>query len=269
MSLLCRAIALAVVVVVGVTPLPALAQPSASDLKLAEGKALEAKAYFKQGLYREAAETFMEAFAISKRPDMVFNAARAYEEAKQYARAVALFEQYVALPDAPADGKADARERVARLRPLLEAQRPEPAEPAPSPTPSPSPVGPSGPVGTRQTAPPPSRADVVGWTAFGVGAAGVATGAAFWAIGYTKAKSANDMAIANQDDVDAYNRQFDKAESWRTGAWVSAGAGAVLAGWGAYRLWISPRRASTATTWLVPAIDLASGTGGLAWGGRF
>lgn len=61
----------------------------------------------------------MEAYSLVKRPALLFNAARAYEEAGLYAKAVALFKAYQGLADAPADGKADAAARIQRLEAVI------------------------------------------------------------------------------------------------------------------------------------------------------
>jgi outer membrane lipoprotein-sorting protein len=87
-----RTVAAIAIAAVVLQPSLAVAQAvTAADLKKAEAKAEEAKAYFKSQLFAEAADAFMEAFAISKRPDMMYNAARAQEEGKLYAKALALF----------------------------------------------------------------------------------------------------------------------------------------------------------------------------------
>ena len=92
-----------------------------SDTERAEAKVIEAKAFFKSALYPQAATSYLQAFAISRKPATLFNAARANEEAKLYAEAVALFEQYQQLADAPADGRQDAGERIAHDRAQLAA----------------------------------------------------------------------------------------------------------------------------------------------------
>ncbi len=103
---------------------PALAQaaPSPEDLERAEAKATEAKVFFQSGLHAQAASRFMEAFAISKRPALMYNAARAYEEGRLRAEAIALFQQYMGLPDATAEGRKEALERIGKQRALINAE---------------------------------------------------------------------------------------------------------------------------------------------------
>ena len=93
----------------------AVAAPSARELERAEALATEAKAYFKGKLFEQAAAKFLEAFAVARRPALVFNAARAYEEAQKPKRAVAIFQMYADLPESSPQGRADAKVRIATL----------------------------------------------------------------------------------------------------------------------------------------------------------
>lgn len=109
---------------VALAPRPAMAD-AAEDAAVRRAGALatEAKLLFQQKVYDQAAERFMEAYTLVKRPALLFNAARAYEEGGLLAKAVALFKAYVALGDAPADGKTDAAARIQRMQAVLDAQR--------------------------------------------------------------------------------------------------------------------------------------------------
>ncbi len=100
------------------------AEPRGDDTERAEAKAIEAKAFFKGGLYPQAANSYLQGFAISHNSATLYNAARAYEQGKLYAEAIALFEQYLQLPDVPPDGQRDARERIAAARAQLRSAPP-------------------------------------------------------------------------------------------------------------------------------------------------
>ncbi len=127
-------------------PRVAVAAPDAAAIAAAEAKATEAKAFFKAGLFPRAAERFMEAYALSKRPALVYNAARAYEEGQLRAEAIALFKLYEGLQDASAEGRKEARERRERLESELAKiagkDKPvgDPDKPAPAPTPGSAPA---------------------------------------------------------------------------------------------------------------------------------
>lgn len=93
------------------------------NLRKAEALATEAKLLFQQKLYQEAAEKFFEAYTLAKRGTLIFNAARAHEEAKNYAKSIAYFRAYLGQPDVTPDGKKDAEARIARMEAELKVQR--------------------------------------------------------------------------------------------------------------------------------------------------
>lgn len=119
----------------------------------ATAKAIKAQALFKSGLFIKAAEAFLEAYAIAPKATMLFNAARAYEEAAALDEAIALYQRYLTLKDADADGRADATKRLAELthrRRAADDPPPAATEPVvqaghviPAPLPAPSAKGPS------------------------------------------------------------------------------------------------------------------------------
>ncbi len=111
----------AAIFVASAVPVGAHAQPTPRDLERAEALATEAKAYFKGKLYKQAATGFMEAYAIARKPPMVFNAARAYEEAREPRRALALFQMYLTLADVSDEGRADAGTRITDLEAVVAA----------------------------------------------------------------------------------------------------------------------------------------------------
>ena len=81
----------------------------------ATAKAIKAQALFKSGQFIKAAEAFLEAYAVSPKATMLFNAARAYEEAAALDEAIALYQRYLTLKDSDAAGRADATKRLADL----------------------------------------------------------------------------------------------------------------------------------------------------------
>ncbi len=263
-----------------------------SDTERAEAKVIEAKAFFKSALYPQAATSYLQAFAISRKPATLFNAARAYEEAKLYAEAVALFEQYQQLADAPADGRQDAGERIAHDRaqlaaPALVAKPAEAAQMPEAKTVEAKPAGrqavdvkPSEAVsptdqpaeGVDRALPPSKPSNWVSWALF----AGGDTLAVVGLLGYLGA--INTVNQANAMDFSAlgaeadYKSRVSQAHTARGGAIVAAAVGAGLAGWGAWRLWgpgsNKPAEAEAkSTSWLAPS--LAPNTATITWGGRF
>ena len=110
-----RRIAAALTVVITASAAIANAQGSPADMRNAEALATEGKVYFRTKLYDKAADKFMQAFGISKRPALLYNAARAYEEAKKLPEAIAMFEHYktVAADDR---GKLEAQKKIDALK---------------------------------------------------------------------------------------------------------------------------------------------------------
>jgi tetratricopeptide (TPR) repeat protein len=274
-------------------PRLALAAPNKEDVTRAEAKAMEAKFAFKAEKYADAARLFLEAYAIVRRPALLFNAARAWEEAKRYREAKVAFEQYLELPDVSADGKADARRRVAALEGLIAAEAraqtpsPPPPTPTPPPTPRPSPSpsptppppspAPAATTASAQIATPPAPAGParwLSWTLLGGGGLLALLGAASLGNAKQMAEDANAMDFGADDAKSDYNARFDQAESVQTGGIVLLAVGAGLAGWGAWRLWGPSGRpapqAAALDVWAAPAPWLAGQpASGLALGGRF
>lgn len=273
----------------------ALAQASKDELAKAEAKALQAKFKFKAEAYAEAAELFLEAFSISKSPALLFNAARAFEEAKRYKEARAAFEQYLGLPGLSDAGRADARAHLAACEAKIAeaAQSAPPAAATPSPTPpatapnatgrepvpaaastEPAATAPAASAGGVQSAPGPEQpSKLLTWSLVGGGGLLVLMAAAGFAGSVTRAEAANAMDFSVADAKTRYNTEFDAAESSMAGSTLLLAAGVALAGWGTWRLLRTP--ASTAAVrpkvWGAPtAFATERGlSGGLALGGSF
>ncbi len=107
--------ACALTVQVAVAAAPAAPAWADDATERATGKAIKAQALFKSGQFIKAAEAFLEAYAVAAKATLLFNAARAYEEASALDEAIALYQRYLTLKDANAAGKADARRRLALL----------------------------------------------------------------------------------------------------------------------------------------------------------
>ena len=103
---------------------------TADEAAKAEAKALGAKFKFKAGKHEEAAELFLEAYALSRKPALLYNAARAFEEAGKLSEAKAAFEQYLGIPNLPAAGRKDARGHIDKLNKRLAARKAQDAKQA-------------------------------------------------------------------------------------------------------------------------------------------
>lgn len=100
-----------------------------AEVRQAEVVAAQAKQAFRDGQFEYAARLFMKAYAISKQPALLYNAARAYEEAGKPGDATSLFRLYATVSDDP-DGIADAWARIRRLEGKGEPAGPDRGKPS-------------------------------------------------------------------------------------------------------------------------------------------
>ena len=265
--------------------LHASAWAASPETERAEAKVIEAKAFFKSALYQEAATSYLQAYAISKKPATLFNAARAYEEAKLYAKAIALFEQYVQLADTPADGRREANERIAHnhaeLVGHLETTTTVPTRPVEVTPPHPTEHAVTKATEaeeaekapeTKVTAQPEGRkSNWLDWALFAGGDTLVIVGLLGYSGAVNSVNQANAMDFSALDAESTYKKQVAAARSTRTGSAILAVVGAGVAGWGAWRLWgpkaAAPDAPAKSSSWLLPTV--APDAAGLAWGGRF
>ncbi len=236
----------------------ASAEPVTREMERAEALATEAKAYFKGKLYEQAAAKFLEAFAVARRPALVFNAARAYEEGKKPRRAVAIFEMYAGLTESSTAGKADAKRRIAALKKSIaaaEGAQTRKQKLASKPPPSPIKVAP-----TTVKAPAPPEPDFPLWrTAAGGVLTAFALGA--WLNANSLSTEMASQDVRNQTDMARYLSLADDARLWQGIAIGSAIAGVSLLAWGQADYWWLQRRDKTSALRVLPTIR----RDGIAW----
>lgn len=116
----------------------------------------EGVALFREGRYAEAAERFQLAYNVDPAPNLLYNLARAHEEAGDRETAALFFQSYLdRYPEA--DDRAEVEQRIASLR----AATPPAAEAKPAPEPPPAEAPPPSeppPSEARPTAEPPPEA---------------------------------------------------------------------------------------------------------------
>lgn len=246
-----RPIAAAIIVafLIGVAgPSPALGQASADDLKKAEALATEGKVYFRTKLFDKAADKFMQAFGISKAPALVYNAARAYEEAGKLAESIAMFQHYSTLSNATAKGRSAAQKKIVELQARKAAEdearrrdqaakaQKKPAKPAPNPAKSASkPVAqprktvPKHPVGSRE---------MPLWRAIGSGTALLFAGAAY-ANAYRVATDVLPVDVIDETTAAEYRANQSSARVWQAVSISSAAIGIGVGLWAGWDWWKS------------------------------
>lgn len=255
----CSALALLVVLGLLGTTLPAtvaVAAPSRQDLTAAEAMATKGAAYFKSGVYGQAVDAFMQAFTLSGRPLMMYNAARAHEEAGQLAEARALFLRYVGLEGVPADARAEAQQRIANLEARMRA---------------------NGTTTTGAAAPASVAAEAGGgwplWRVVGAGALG-AGAVATYLIARGATEDANAIDVRSEADKKAYLEHADTARTWRGVSIGLAVGGVAMATWAVVDALATAKAAAQGPTdaedrhWTVGPL-LTSDRTGLLVAGRF
>jgi hypothetical protein len=122
-------LAITALVVLPLAPREARAEEDAALAKAKESFTLGQQLYL-QGKYAEAAKAFVAAYGHKPIPAFLFNAAVAFEKAKEYAPAIEHFKKYLAAAPTAADA-AQIKERIAALEKALAAAQPEPVRPPP------------------------------------------------------------------------------------------------------------------------------------------
>jgi len=239
----------------------AAAAPRADAAVDAEVLARTATELFRLKQFERAAQLFMQAYAKSHKPALVFNAARAYQEDGKFGDAAGLFRLYLTI-STDAEGIADAKARLQECESKAAAPvaAPAPAVPVPAPAtpvqapaaPAPDPpvaVAPPTPAPVAVTKGPATSRDpsrTWAWVATGAAAVVAVGGASMMGIGASDAKAANADRYPGLDGPAQYEERFEAAQGkWNIGAGLTAVAvvGAGVATW----LWLRP-----------PAVDLAA-----------
>ncbi len=231
-------------------------------VRKAEAVATEAKLLFQQKAYEAAAERFMEAYTMVHRASLIFNAARAYQEAGAVRKATALFKAYTALPDATPDGKIDAAQRIEKIDADLRSQEAKPADAVGSAAePVHHPTDPA--TKAHATLPGPATATVGGghetqsletagqvtqsapamrrfpWSASAAVGALAASSGLLYGLALSDAVAAHDMEATLHTTAEGqrYQQHVAKAEVFRNAAVVTGTLAVVAAAWLGWELW--------------------------------
>lgn len=277
------AIVVSITLVGNVIPAQVFAQvgPTKVQLGKAERLAKEARAQYTAGRYDDAASNFLEAYTLSKKSALLFNAARAKQMAGKYADARELFRVYKTLPQVQADGIKDADEKIAECD--REIAKAESARVPPPPIvkgddPSIPPIVAPTAEATKTTADPghtPTIAvptagftfepkKLVSWQS-GAAVLFVGTGIGLMLHAAARTSDANAMHVASVADKAVYNDTFSSARiEWGVGiASCIVGAGATY--------WAVTRAVTFGESNPKPAasVQIVPNIGGLTLVGRF
>ncbi|MCO4760664.1 MAG: hypothetical protein KC502_04125 [Myxococcales bacterium] len=224
----------------------AQAKPTKTQLSRAEARATEARAYFQSSLYKEAAAAFMDAYAIIKRPQLLYAAATAREKAGQHRRAYALYSMYLELPDIPGENRTYAEKKVLKLDKHMKS------EPKTSGAKKGAVTGSSFPI----------------WQA-ATGGGLVLGGAVSWLVARSIASdlSADQLnkTVQNQAQADSHKESAASARAWQK---VAIGSTAIGVGFLAWTGWLWLKDKPKKTAWQLQP-TLSPHTMGWTLTGRF
>jgi tetratricopeptide (TPR) repeat protein len=208
----------------------------------------EGSKHFDLGEYDQAIEAFEAAYRLSHEPALLFNIAQAYrlKGPPSCGDALGYYERYLEqLPTTP--HRAEIQERIDQMRQCVEERRATQTAPPPR-TPSQAFVTPPPPP----TPPQGSLARTFGWTAIGVGAAGVALATVTAVMLASKHDDLERQCHGGvcppslQGDVDDYKLLRNVSTTASIVGAVGLGAGLILL----WRAPSAPRTRATAEPWL-------------------
>ncbi len=151
---------------------PALAQsPSPADRMRAGELFQQAEGAIQQQRFLDAAGLYEQAYRLDPRPELVWNAAQAYEAAGHLPGAKVRYEEFLSLPGVAPQHRQIAQGRLDGVDVKLRLEKPKPGQvappplvtagaPLPTPTPGPATPGgmPTGPAVPTPTPTPPATA---------------------------------------------------------------------------------------------------------------
>lgn len=193
---------------------------------------LRSREHYNAGRFVTAADILDEAYSLYPEPTLLFNAARAYENAGRSAQALDRYERYLVEvgEDAHIEDRQAIERRVAVLRRQAAAQGDrEPGELESTISSESRVAGITAFASDEET--PGRSLDLAPWLVAGIGAAGLATGAIFGAIADNSYESARE-SVSHGDAARLQQEAFDLATAANV-AFIVGGA-MVLTGviWG-------------------------------------
>jgi hypothetical protein len=218
------------------------------------------------GDYRRAVELFIQAYAVDRDPNLLFNIASCYEGLGDIEAALEKYHAFLDAPNADAEGRPRAESAIERLR--SEAAATAAVEP---PAPTPPPVAAIGAPVDRG----PGGARWVPWVGLGGGAALGVLGTSLYLMGaadHAKVTDADgygdDTSVIAMTRAEAHDLVSSGNMKKRMGVVTASAGGALITG---YVVWWLLHRPDAAGASEASSIDLGvtpSGTR-LTWSGSF
>ena len=191
-------VAALVAVTVVAAPLHATAAPAegAEAAAPAGADALSdaAVAAFKAREYDKAVDLFQQAYSLDPQPNYLFNIGRVYEEKGDLEKAVANYQEFVKQPGVDLEARENATARLKVLRQTLDQLR-EDAEPEAKPDTTPVAEGPT--PAEQAAAAKKRKMRIAGYSLLGVGGGALVIGAVFGGLAVGKSNDAKDAAFVD------------------------------------------------------------------------
>lgn len=153
-----------------------------------------AVAAFKAREYDKAVDLFQQAYALDPQPNYLFNIGRVYEEKGDLEKAVANYQEFVKQPGVDLEARENATARLKVLRQTLAELR-EDAEPEAKPDATPIDPGPS--PAEEAAAAKKRKMRIAGYSLLGVGGGALVIGAVFGGLALGKSNDAKDAAFVD------------------------------------------------------------------------
>lgn len=205
---------------------------------------------YEEGDYAAAVASFQQAHLLSERPELLFNAANAFERWGCYADAAALLERYAA--GATPERKVVLDRRIGRLRQRSSQNDPE-VPPCPTPTVATGPVPASSEPATSAALPEASTTNtprrtpdasdgvletnsILGYSLLGVSAVSLGAGLFFGLSSMSDTRSVENRCLSSGVCPETASDALDGSQSGALAADVGVGVGLVALGAGLYFL---------------------------------
>jgi hypothetical protein len=211
---------------------------------------------------------FEQAYAQSKRSDILFSMARIHVDRGNCPKAIEMYRLFLESKPKPGPRSTQiATEKIAECQKIIASAEPAKSEPPPVPAPAPEPAPAPAPVPSPVVAAPATRTverpwytDVVGDLLVVGGVVGIGVGAYFFSAARDDVEQANAGGPGGVS-ADEYVSLRDRAERRHTYAAISGGIGGALLVGGIIKYAIGDR------TEVVPMTSASAG--GVAIRGRF
>lgn len=256
--LVAAAVSVASIPIAHAGPEEAAAAEDPDQLSAAAVEAFHAKDYEK------AIELFEAAYAADPQPNYKFNIGRVYEEKGDLEKAVQYYQEFVKSPGVDLSARESASARLKVLREALKATQEEEAAEARAEEQEDDPkvepmVSPPMDDGATDRK---RKLRIAGYSLMGVGGAGLIIGAVFGGLALSKSRDADDAALV--DDKIALRQDAKTRANVADAMFITGG---VLAGVGLILVLTTLGKGKRARSALAPSFGNRSA--GLSWTGRF